>query len=223
MLGHFNLQLIFDHFDLFRHGLWWTCLLSAMGWISAVSLGLTACALKLGPVRALQRSAGFYIESIRSTPLLVQLYFLYFGLPEIGIVLPEVVVGVIALGLNSGAYMAEIFRAGILKVAPGQIEAARSSGLSAWRIQRHVVLPQAVAYAAMPLMSQTIVLVKDSSLLSLISITELAFAAEDFYSRFFSPLEGYVTIALLYFAIYLILNSASDHWARKIKTITGTG
>lgn len=221
MLSQFNLQLILNHLDLFWHGLWWTCLLSGMGWLSAVSVGLAACTLKLGSSRALQWIASFYIESIRSTPLLVQLYFLYFGLPELGIVLPEIAVGVIALGINSGAYMAEIFRAGILKVPHGQMEAARSSGLSRWQIQRCVVLPQAIAYSSMPLMSQTIVLVKDSSLLSLISIAELAFAADDFYSQFFSPLEGYVTIAILYFLIYLVLNTVSDHWARKTKTITG--
>ena len=93
--------------------------------------------------------------------------------------------------------------------------------MSGWLTYRFVVLPQAVAYASMPLMNQTIVLVKDSSLLSLISITELAFAADDFYSQFFSPLEGYVTIAVLYFLIYIVLNTISDHWTRKTKTITG--
>lgn len=221
MLGDFNLQLILDHSDLFLRGLLWTCLLSLLGWFSAVALGLGACALKLGSIRPLQTIAGSYIEFIRSTPLLVQLYFLYFGLPEVGVVLPESAVGIIALGLNSGAYMAEIFRAGVLKVAPGQIEAARSSGLSAWLTQRYIVLPQAFAYAAMPLMNQTIVLIKDSSLLSLISITELAFAADDFYSQFFSPLEGYATIGLLYFCIYLVFHQVSAHWGRKTKKITG--
>lgn len=221
MLGEFNLHLIWNHRDLFLHGLVWTFVLSALGLLSAVSIGLAACALKLSSRKVLSKLASIYIESIRSTPLLVQLYFLYFGLPEIGIVLPEIAVGVIALGVNSGAYMAEIFRAGIQKVPPGQIEAGKSSGLSSWLIYRHVVLPQAIAYASMPLMNQAIVLVKDSSLLSLISITELAFSADDFYSQYFAPLEGYVTIAVLYFVIYMILNAFSEYWSRKTAVITG--
>ncbi len=206
---------------MFLNGLWWTCALSALGWLTAFAVGLLACSFKLSPVGILRKLAGIYIESIRSTPLLVQLYFLYFGLPEIGIVMPEKLVGILALGVNSGAYMAEIFRAGILKVSPGQIEAAKASGLSTRHIFRYVILPQAMAYCSMPLMGQTIVLVKDSSLLSLISITELAFSADDFYSQFFAPLEGYFTIAVLYFLIYMVLNTVSDYWSRKTSIITG--
>ena len=107
---------------------------------------------------------------MRATPLLAQLYFLYFGLPRLGIVLPEFVVGILALSLNSGAYVAEIIRAGILSIPRGQVEAGVASGMTYAQRMRLVILPQAFKVTIPPLLGQAIVLVKDSALLSLISV-----------------------------------------------------
>ena len=119
-----------------------------------------------------------YVDVIRATPLLAQLYFLYFGLPRLGIVLPEMLIGIIALSLNSGAYMAEIIRSGILSIPRGQVEAGMSTGLSYMQRMRLIVLPQALRATVSPVIGQTIVLVKDSSLLSLISVVELTRAGQ---------------------------------------------
>jgi ABC-type amino acid transport system permease subunit len=153
--------------------------------------------------------------------LLVQLYFFYFGLPSLGIRVPEVVTGIFALTLNSGAYMAEIIRAGIQSVSYGQIEAGISSGLSYFQRMRHIVLPQALGVTIPPMLGQAIVLVKDSALLSLISIVELTRAGQILTSERFMPAEGFLTTALFYLIIYYMLKNISG-WTQKRLLYRGT-
>jgi polar amino acid transport system permease protein len=155
-----------------------------------------------------------YIESIRSTPLLAQLYFFYFGLPTLGVMLPEWITGVIALTLNSGAYYAEIIRSGIQAIHFGQIEAGIASGLSYFQRMRYIILPQALGMTIRPMLGQAIVLVKDSSLLSLISIMELTRAGQLLTSDRFMPTEGFLTTAAFYLVIYYMLKGFSS-WSEK--------
>ena len=162
----------------------------------------------------MSKAAGVYIESIRSTPLLAQLYFFYFGLPSLGIRLPEEATGILALTLNSGAYMAEIIRAGIQSISHGQIEAAVSSGLNYFQRMRYIVLPQALGVSIPPMLGQAIVLVKDSALLSLISIVELTRAGQILTSERFMPAEGFLTTAVFYLIIYYMLKTFSG-WSQK--------
>jgi len=170
--------------------------------------------MRLSQSWVLKRIAGIYIESIRSTPLLAQLYFFYFGLPSLGIMMPEWLTGVIALTLNSGAYYAEIIRSGIQAIAFGQIEAGISSGLSYFQRMRYIILPQALGMTIRPMLGQAIVLVKDSSLLSLISIMELTRAGQMLTSDRFMPAEGFLTTAAFYLVIYYMLKAFSG-WAEK--------
>jgi ABC-type amino acid transport system permease subunit len=146
--------------------------------------------------------------------LLVQLYFFYFGLPSMGIMVPEWVTGVFALTLNSGAYYAEIIRAGIQGIAYGQIEAGTASGLNYFQRMRYIILPQALGMTIRPMLGQAIVLVKDSSLLSLISIMELTRAGQMLTSERFMPAEGFLTTAVFYLIIYYLLKSFSS-WSEK--------
>ena len=113
MLEAFNFRVILEYMPLYLQCFLATLWLSALSLIGAILVGIIACAMRLSQSKAISRTAGVYIESIRSTPLLVQLYFFYFGLPSLGVMLPEWVTGVFALTLNSGAYYAEIIRAGI--------------------------------------------------------------------------------------------------------------
>jgi len=182
--------------------------------IGALIVGTLACSMRLSPKRLISKAAAVYVESIRSTPLLAQLYLLYFGLPTLGITLNEEFTGVIALVLNSGAYVAEIIRAGILSVPQGQVEAACASGLSHVQRMRYVVLPQAIGATIPPLLGQSIVLVKDSSLLSLISIVELTRAGQILTSERFTPAEGFLTTAVFYMVIYYALKHLSK-WSQK--------
>ncbi|MGA8239571.1 MAG: amino acid ABC transporter permease [Desulfobacterales bacterium] len=221
MLATFNFRVILEYMPLYLQCFLATLWMSAAALIGALLVGTVACAMRLSRSRTTSRMAGVYIESIRSTPLLVQLYFFYFGLPSLGIRVPEVVTGIFALTLNSGAYMAEIIRAGIQSVSYGQIEAGISSGLSYFQRMRHIVLPQALGVTIPPMLGQAIVLVKDSALLSLISIVELTRAGQILTSERFMPAEGFLTTALFYLIIYYMLKNISG-WTQKRLLYRGT-
>jgi len=214
MLEAFNFRVILEYMPLYMQCFLATLWLSVLSLIGAILVGIIACAMRLSPSRAISRTAGVYIESIRSTPLLVQLYFFYFGLPTLGIMLPEWVTGVIALTLNSGAYYAEIIRAGIQAIAYGQIEAGIASGLNYFQRMRYIILPQALGMTIRPMLGQAIVLVKDSSLLSLISIMELTRAGQKLTSDRFMPTEGFLTTAAFYLILYYMLKVFSG-WSEK--------
>ena len=214
MLEAFNFRVILEYMPLYMQCFLATLWLSVLSLIGAILVGIIACAMRLSQSRAISRTAGVYIESIRSTPLLVQLYFFYFGLPTLGIMLPEWLTGVIALTLNSGAYYAEIIRAGIQAIAYGQIEAGIASGLNYFQRMRYIILPQALGMTIRPMLGQAIVLVKDSSLLSLISIMELTRAGQLLTSDRFMPAEGFLTTAAFYLILYYMLKVFSG-WAEK--------
>jgi His/Glu/Gln/Arg/opine family amino acid ABC transporter permease subunit len=214
MLEAFNFRVIMEYMPLYMQCFAATLWLSALSLFGAILVGIIACAMRLSQSWVMKRIAGIYIESIRSTPLLAQLYFFYFGLPSLGIMMPEWVTGVIALTLNSGAYYAEIIRAGIQAIPFGQIEAGISSGLTYFQRMRYIILPQALGMTIRPMLGQAIVLVKDSSLLSLISIMELTRAGQLLTSDRFMPAEGFLTTAAFYLVIYYMLKAFSS-WSEK--------
>ena len=202
MLENFSFRTIAEYLPLFGHGFLATLWLSVVSFAGALAVGIVLCAMNLQRSRLSKVPAKIYIDAIHATPLLAQLYFLYFGLPRLGIVLPELVVGILALSLNSGAYIAEIIRAGILSIARGQVEAGVASGMTYMQRMRFVVLPQAFRVTIPPLLGQAIVLVKDSALLSLISVSELTRAGQLLASDRFMPAEGFITTAACYLILY---------------------
>jgi len=216
MLEYFNFRVIFESYPLFMKGFLST------GWISLISLflsllvGTLACAGRLSKFRLFSTPAAVYIETIRSTPLLAQIYFFYFGLPSLGLRVPEIQTGILALTLNSGAYMAEIIRAGMQSISTGQIEAGTSSGLNYFQRLRFIILPQAIGVTIPPLLGQAIVLVKDSALLSLISVMELTRAGQVLTSERFMPAEGFFTVAVLYLILYFMLKFLSIWWQKRL-------
>ncbi len=214
MLEAFNFRVILEYMPLYGKCFLATLWLSGLSLLGAILVGIISCAMRLSQSRLLSKAAGAYIESIRSTPLLAQLYFFYFGLPSLGIMLPEWVTGVFALTLNSGAYYAEIIRSGIQAIHFGQIEAGTASGLSYFQRMRYIILPQALGMTIRPMLGQAIVLVKDSSLLSLISIVELTRAGQTLTSERFMPTEGFLTTAVFYLIIYYLLKAFS-RWSEK--------
>lgn len=214
MLETFNFRVILEYMPLFLSCFFATLWLSGAGLIGSLGMGVLACGMRISRFKLLSRTAYVYIESIRSTPLLVQLFFFYFGLPSMGIRMSESTTGILALTLNSGAYMAEIIRAGVLSISHGQMEAAVSSGLNYFQRMRYVVLPQAIGVTLPPMLGQAIVLVKDSSLLSLISLPELTRAGQIMTSERFMPAEGFLTSAVFYLLIYYSLKGMT-HWSQK--------
>jgi polar amino acid transport system permease protein len=216
MLADFNLRVILEYLPLFLTGLRSTFFISIVSIGLAIATGILACACRISGIRLIKYPAIAYIEIIRSTPLLVQIYFLYFGLPTLGIRVPEIQTGILALMLNSGAYIAEIIRAGINSVEPGQIEAGVSSGLNYIQRMRFIILPQALGVTVPPLLGQAIVLVKDSALLSLISVAELTRAGQTLTSERFMPSEAFFTVAFFYMCIYFCLKALADWSQRKL-------
>jgi polar amino acid transport system permease protein len=214
MLETFNFRVILEYMPLFLSCFVATLWLSGAGLLGALIMGTIACGMRISRFKLLVWTAGAYIESIRSTPLLVQLFFFYFGLPSLGIRMSEAATGVLALTLNSGAYMAEIIRAGILSIPHGHVEAAVSSGLNYLQRMRHIILPQAIGVTLPPLLGQAIVLVKDSALLSLISLPELTRAGQIMTSERFMPAEGFLTSAVFYLVIYYFLKWMTT-WSQK--------
>jgi len=216
MLEYFNYRVIWEYMPFFMEGLRSTFLISGISLILALIMGIVACAGRLSGSKILRTISIVYIESIRSTPLLVQIFFFYFGLPTLGVRIPEIQTGILALMLNSGAYMAEIIRAGISSVDQGQVEAGLSSGLNYFQRMRFIVLPQALGVTVPPLLGQAIVLVKDSSLLSMISVVELTRSGQQLTSDRFMPAEAFFTVAFLYLCIYFVLKYTADWSQRKL-------
>jgi len=214
MLETFNFRVILEYMPFFLSCFLATLWLSGAGLLGAFGIGLLACGMRIGRFKLLSRIAYVYIESIRSTPLLVQLFFFYFGLPSLGLRMSEASTGILALTLNSGAYMAEIIRAGVQSIPHGQVEAAVSSGLNYFQRMRCVILPQAIGVTLPPMLGQAIVLVKDSALLSLISLPELTRAGQIMTSERFMPAEGFLTSAVFYLVIYYFLKWLT-HWSQR--------
>ncbi|NMB24214.1 MAG: amino acid ABC transporter permease, partial [Firmicutes bacterium] len=158
--------------------------------------------------------SGAYVDFFRGTPLLVQIFVVYMGLPQLGLRLSNWAAALTALGLNSGAYVAEIVRAGIQSIDKGQMEAARSLGMTSSQTMQYVVLPQAFRRIIPPLGNEFIALLKDSSLVAVISLEELLRKGQINVTRFYRPFEIYIQIAI----IYLIMTKSISFlvsWAEK--------
>lgn len=214
MLLDLNFRVIGETLPEFWAGFVATLSISLAAFAGALAIGLVACAMSLQSSRFIRAPAVAYVDVIRATPLLAQLYFLYFGLPNFGLLMPEILVGIMALSLNSGAYVSEIIRSGIASIPAGQIEAGASSGMSYWQQMRLIILPQALRPMVSPMIGQAIVLVKDSSLLSLISVLELTRAGQVLANDRFMPVEGLTTTAAGYLIIYFGLKLMATAWNR---------
>lgn len=192
-----------------------------------VTVELTACSLLLGCVigllvgvgrlnpknRVVYNLCSTYLLFFRGTPLLVQLFIWFFGLPQFGIVLPAFACGVLGLGIYSGAYVSEIVRGAIQSVDRGQTEAARSLGMSSGQAMRIIILPQAVVRMIPPLGNEFIALIKNSALVSLLTIHDLMHEGQKIISVSYRSLETYLVIALM----YLVLTTATTMILRKIE------
>jgi polar amino acid transport system permease protein len=167
----------------------------------ALAIGLVIALLRLSRSKALNVVASAYVEVIRGTPLLVQLFIIYYGLPQYGIRLSAFAAGVLGLGLNYGAYIAEVYRAGILSVDRGQWEAGGSIGLSRVDLMRYIILPQAIRVVLPPIGNYFISMLKDSALVSTISVVELLRAAQLRVAITFRAMDIYLIVAVIYFVL----------------------
>lgn len=181
-------------------------------------LGLLLALMRLSNKKILNITAAAYIEFIRGTPLLVQLYIVFYGLPHIGISLPDFVAGIIALSINSAAYIAEIIRAGIQAVDKGQMEAARSIGMKSAMAMRYIIIPQAVKNILPALGNEFIVVIKESSIASIIGIHELMYNSDTVRGNTFQPFEPLIVAAIIYFVLTFSLSKVVGGFERRMKT-----
>ena len=186
-----------------------------------ILIGLFMALARLSKTKILSLGAIAYIDFFRGTPLLVQIYLVYFIIPKIlhWETIPDdyqYFAGVLAMGLNSGAYIAEIFRAGIQSIDRGQSEAARSLGMTHVQAMRYVILPQAFKRVIPPLGNEFIALLKDSCLLSIITIQELFYSAKIIAGRTFQPIPMYVAVALYYLVMTQLISQWVSYMERRL-------
>lgn len=180
-------------------------------------IGLIAGLAKVWPNSLLRQLSSAYIELIRGTPLLVQIFIVYFGLPALGLNLDPFIAGIIAMGINSGAYIGEIVRGGIESVARGQMEAARSLGLTYVQSMRYVIVPQAGVRILPALGNEFIALLKDSSLVSTIAIAELTRTGQIIITRTFKSFEIWMGVAMFYFIMTYAISRIVKYSEKRLR------
>lgn len=218
LLNYYNYRIVIQYLDRFATGLGNTLTAAGVSLVLSIVFGTLVAIALLSNRELLRRPVSAYVAFIRATPLLVQIYLVYYGLPAL---LPsakgwnDMYFGIAALVLNSTPYMGEIIRAGIESVPRGQIEGAKAVGMTYNERLRHIVLPQAFANTLPPLLGQTAVLIKDTSLLSIITVFEFTSAGILLNSERVKPNESFLTIAfgyLMIYAVVLLLSRSVKQW-----------
>ncbi|SHH47563.1 amino acid ABC transporter permease [Thermosipho atlanticus] len=192
-------SVVFENLPFLLLGAWDTLKLTFFAVLIGLIIGTFIGMGRLSKIKIINIPSTVYVEFLRGTPLLVQISIVYFGLPQLGIQLQAYPAAIVALGLNSGAYIAEIVRAGIQSISKGQYEAARSLGLSHWQSMKYIILPQAFKNILPALGNEFITLTKDSSLASVIGVTELMRRGQFVITRTFQTFSIYFGIAVIYF------------------------
>jgi cystine transport system permease protein len=192
-------------------GTGYTLIFAFSAMLGGLLIGFAISVARIIPNRAVQWPAILYVSMMRGTPLLVQVFIVYYGLPSIGISFDPLTAGVLALSLNAGAYISESLRGAILGISRGQWSAGYSLGLTYWQNLSYIVLPQALRLAV-PSMSNTLIsLIKDTSLVSVITVTELLLATKDVIATTFQPLPLYLAAAGSYWVLSLGLERVQSH------------
>jgi polar amino acid transport system permease protein len=189
---------LLPYWDVLLHGLIFTIVLTIVSTIAGIALGTAGAAGRSFGPRWLDWLIGAYVEVVRNTPFIVQLFFIFFGLPAAGIKLSETIAAFLAMTLNLGAYSTEIIRAGIQAVPKGHVEAGESLAMSKMQILRYVVLKQAFQKIYPALSSQIVIVMLGSAVVSQISAEDLTYAANYIQSRNFRAFEVYLVVTLLY-------------------------
>lgn len=194
-----------------------TVKLTALSMCVGLAVGVVAALMRISRTRFLSTLAGAYITVFRGTPLVVQILVVYFALPEIGIRLDKFTSAVVALGVNAGAYIAEIIRAGIESIDKGQMEAARSLGMSYGLAMRRIIIPQTYRRLIPPLGNEFIAMLKDTSLIALIGGEELTRAGQRIISSTFRPWPVYLSVAAIYLGMTVLFSTILRFWERRFQ------
>ncbi len=212
----FDLTILAKHVPFLLEGAWLTfqaCLLAVLG---SLVLGLLVAMARTSASPLLNRASAVYVDLFRNIPFIVQLFFFYFGLPEIGIYIDAFTTGVIAMSIAGGAFTSDVIRSGILAIDPGIIEAAQVSGLKKSTIFRRIVMPIALRTSVRPLGSVFINLILTSSILSTITLNELTGSAKIVASQTFRPFEVYFVLLVVYATLTSLVSAAVGALHRRL-------
>ena len=210
-------DVIISYLPRYKDALLLTLRVGWQGVLVALLAGILCAVVMNLKIPVLRRIVGFYIELFRNTPLLVQLFFLYFALPKIGIRISPVACGTLGLGLLGGAYMAETFRSGLESIAPIQSESAESLGMTRLQVFRHVVLPQAVRSSVPGVAANVIFLLKETSVFSTISLMDLMFTAKDLIGMYAKTIECLTMLVVFYLIMLLPVSILSSIVERRLR------
>ncbi|MQA42752.1 amino acid ABC transporter permease [Rugamonas aquatica] len=200
-------ELMREAAPVMLRGAGYTVLFALAAMLGGLLIGFPVAVMRILPYRVLRWPASVYVSLMRGTPLLVQMFVIYYGLPSVGIEFTPVTAGILALSLNSGAFLSESLRGAIAAVSKGQWAASYSLGLGYWLTLYHVVLPQALRIAV-PAMSNTLIsLIKDTSLVSVITMTELMLSTKEVIATTFRPLPLYLAAAVIYWVLSLLFEA----------------
>jgi polar amino acid transport system permease protein len=212
----FDWEVVRYAVPLLAHGVVMTLKVSVVAGVLGLAIGLVVGLASLSRIRPVEWAVRAYVDFIRGTPLLIQIFLVFFALPVVGVRLPEFWAGVVALAVNSGAYIAEVVRGSVGSVERGQTEAALSIGLRRSGVLWWVLLPQAWRPMIPALTNDLITLTKNSSLLSAISVYELTRAGQAIISTHFAPFEIYLLLALYYYVLVSALAWLSRRLERSL-------
>ena len=211
-----RLDILVNAAPLLMEGLWVTIKVSLLSFMLALFIGLLVGVLR-SRSELHRRLLAPYVEVFRGTPLLIQLFFIYYGLPSLGITMNNMTAGVVGLALNGGAYISEIIRGALVSVCRGQLDAAFALGFSWSRAMLHVILPQAISVAIPPLVNSFSALLKESSLVSVLAITELTRVSQLVYTRTFRAFEVYLAVGALYLIMTYTASRLSTFLERRFR------
>ena len=211
-----DFSIFIDYGPRILLGFWLTIKIVALAIALGLPLGLLLALLRRSRVSALRWIAISFIEIFRNTPFIIQVFLIYYVLPFYGVRLPAEMVGVLALAAFGGAYFAEVFRAGIDAVPAGQLESARAIGMTDIQAMRNVILPQSLSIMLPPLTNQMLSLIKESAILSTITVQEMTMTALRVQGETFRPFEAFIMIALLYWLLNELVATGMRKLERRI-------
>ena len=211
-----DFSILINYFDMYWDGFKVTLLISLIALIGSFLIGAIVAVMRIIPFAPLRWIATAYVEFFRNIPLLVIVFFFYFGTPSLGLQLSGFTAGTIGLTIYTSAFIAEAIRSGILSVPKGQMEAARSSGLGYAQTMRIIILPQAIKIVVPPIGNQFINLVKNSSILALIAGTELMYQADLISAKTYVVFDVYIFVALFYLIITIPLSLGVSYLEKRL-------
>ncbi len=208
-------SVVSDNWEVLMLGAWFTIKISFIALIFSLPIGIIVGFGRIAKNPVIRFLAGAYVEIMRGVPLLVLLMWIYIGLGDV-VNVETTVAAVIGLATFNGAFLAEIFRAGVQAVPKGQMEAARASGMTSAQAMRYIILPQAVRRIMPPSASQFIMLIKDSSLISVIGGVDLMLKGKNLLATTLKPLEIYTAIAVIYFIMTFVLSLVIRYFEKRM-------